>query len=52
MRWDFARDLAFKLQYETIDASAGSWGPLTNVQPGFVPGGTVHVISATVSFVL
>lgn len=52
IRWDFARDLALKLQYEVIDNSAGSWGPLTNVQPGLVPGGRVRVFSATVSFVL
>jgi len=52
VRWDFARSLALKLQYEHIDLSAGSWGPLTNQQPGFVPGGSVRVLSATLNFVL
>jgi len=51
VRWDFARSLALKGQYERIDIAPGSWGPLTNQQPGFVPGGSVRVLSLTLSFV-
>jgi hypothetical protein len=52
LRWDFAPSLTFKLQHERIHLSPGSSGSLTNIQPGFQPGGTVRVISAAVSFVL
>jgi hypothetical protein len=52
LRWDFAPDFTFKMQFEHIDISPGSWGPLTNLQPGFVPGSTVRVFSAAVSFIL
>jgi hypothetical protein len=52
LRWDFSSRLALKLQHERVQIAPGSWGPLTNIRPGFVPGGTVRVVSATVSFVL
>jgi hypothetical protein len=40
-----------KLQYEHISLGAGSAGTLTNVQPGFQPGGALNVFSAAVDFV-
>jgi hypothetical protein len=50
-RWDFARSIALKLQYDHISLTANSTGPLTNVQAGFHPGGKVDVLTATVDFV-
>jgi hypothetical protein len=50
-RWDFAKNLALKLQYNHIRIGAGSPGTLVNIQPGFQPGGKVDVFSATVDFV-
>jgi hypothetical protein len=50
-RWDFARNIALKLQYDHTRIGAGSSGALSNLQPGFRLGGTVNVISATVDFV-
>ncbi len=50
-RWDFMKNVALKLQYDRIDLGAGSAGVLGNVQPGFQPGGTVHLLSATIDFV-
>ena len=35
-----------------LNLGAGSSGTLTNLQPGFRPGGTVHLFSASVDFVL
>jgi hypothetical protein len=52
LRWDFAPNLSLKLQHERIRIADGSWGPLTRIQPGFQPGGTVRVVSVAVSFVL
>jgi hypothetical protein len=52
VRWDFAPNLSLKLQHERIRIADGSWGPLTRIQPGFQPGGSVRLVSATVSFVL
>jgi len=51
VRWDFYRDFDLKLQYEHIDLDAGSAGTLSNIQPGFQPGGTVNVTSMVVDFV-
>jgi hypothetical protein len=50
-RWDFAKNAAFKLQYEHIRLGAGSPGTLINRQPAFQPGGRLDVFSATVDFV-
>jgi hypothetical protein len=52
LRWDFAPGLCLKLQYDHIDLAAGNSGSLTNFQPGFVPGGKVHLFAMSVSFVL
>jgi hypothetical protein len=50
-RWDFMRNFAFKAQYEHVDIANGSTGTLTNIQPGFQPGGGADVISFAVDFV-
>jgi hypothetical protein len=50
-RWDFAKNLDLKAQFDHTRVGADSDGPLINIQPGFRPGGTVNVFSATVDFV-
>ncbi|WP_151443764.1 porin [Halomonas lysinitropha] len=50
-RWDFARNLALKAQYDHIDLDSGSPGTLVNTQPGFDPGGTVNLFSLALDFV-
>jgi hypothetical protein len=52
IRWDVARHAAIKLQYDRMDLGAGSAGTLTFLQPGFQPGIVVHLLSASVDFVL
>jgi len=51
VRWDFAKTADLKLQFDKFKNDAGSNGPLVNVQPGFVKGGSFNVISASVDFV-
>jgi hypothetical protein len=50
-RWDFAKDYALKLQYDRVLPQGGTSGTLISVQPGFVSGRPLHVISATLDFV-
>jgi hypothetical protein len=50
-RWDFMSNAALKLQYDHTRIGTGSPGVLSNLQPGFQPGGTVNVFSATIDFV-
>ncbi len=50
-RWDFMKNVAFKLQYDHKNLGAGSAGTFMNTQPGFQPGGTVDLFSATIDFV-
>ena len=50
-RWDFAKNSALKVQYDHINIAPGSLGSLLNQQPGFVPGGKVHVLSVALDFV-
>jgi hypothetical protein len=50
-RWDFAKNFDLKLQVDHTRLGAGSSGTLINIQPGFVPGGTVNLFSATIDFV-
>jgi opacity protein-like surface antigen len=50
-RFDLVKNTALKIQYERLRIGKGSPGTLVNLQPGFVAGGTVHVLSATVDFV-
>lgn len=50
-RWDFARNMALKVQYDHIDIDSGSQGVLINHQPEFESGGTVNLFSLTLDFV-
>ena len=50
-RWDFKKNAALKLQYDHVDLDAQSSGSLLNIQPGYQPGGTFQVVSATIDFV-
>ncbi len=50
-RWDFMHNAALKLQYDHTDIGTGSSSVLTNLQPGFQPGGKVNLFSATIDFV-
>lgn len=50
-RWDFYKDVDVKLQYDHVRLGPGSNGILINLQPGFRPGSTVSLISATVDYV-
>jgi hypothetical protein len=52
VRWDFARSLCLKVQYDHIDLAPGNSGTLTNIQPGFQPGGKVNLLGLSLSFVL
>jgi len=51
VRWDFAKNVDLKLQFNRIRLGPNSAGLLINVQPNFQPGGTVNVFSATFDFV-
>jgi predicted porin len=52
VRWDFAKNAAFKLQYDHTDVGAGSRGALSNNSaPGYTPGAEFSLISATIDFV-
>jgi hypothetical protein len=50
-RWDFAKNFDLKLQFDHTRLGPGSPGTLINEQPGFRPGGTVNLFSATIDFV-
>lgn len=50
-RWDVARNVSLKLQYDHSRLGAGSHGTLINVQPDFRPGGTVNLFTASIDFV-
>jgi hypothetical protein len=51
LRWDVARNMALKLQYDRVLPQGGAAGTLINVQPGFRSGVTVNVVSAALDFV-
>ena len=51
VRWDFARNLDFKLQWDQIHLGANSYGTLQNIAPGTPPGGRVNVASVLVDFI-
>lgn len=52
MRWNFAKNADFKLQYERVDLGQNSVSPFTlNAKPGFQPGSKFTLISAAVDFV-
>jgi hypothetical protein len=50
-RWDFAKNLDLKVQFDHTRIGADSDGSLINIQPGFRPGSIVNLFSATVDFV-
>jgi hypothetical protein len=50
-RWDFAKNAAFKVQYDHVNLDAGSTGTFGNFQPGFQPGGRAGIFSVVVDFV-
>jgi hypothetical protein len=50
-RWDLVRNADLKLQFDHTRLGAGSPGVLSNLQPGFKPGGTVNLLSITIDFV-
>lgn len=51
-RWDFAKHVDLKVQFDHTRLGALSDGTLINIQPGFALGSTVNLFSATVDFVL
>ncbi len=51
LRWDAMDNVALKLQGTHVKNHAGSWGSLANFQPGFQPGRSYNLISASVDFV-
>ena len=51
LRWDLARDTAFKLQYDRLRPTDGSRGTLINSSSSFRSGETVHVASVALDFV-
>lgn len=51
LRWDVHSNIAIKLQASHVQNHAGSYGGLSNQQPGFVPGRSYDLLSASVDFV-
>lgn len=51
VRWDFLPERSLKLQYDRVRPQGGTTGSLINVQPDFVSGRPVHVVSAMLDFV-
>jgi hypothetical protein len=50
LRWDFMKDADLKVQIDRTRLGSGSAGVLTNVQPGFRPGGSYNLFSVTLDF--
>ncbi len=46
MRWNFAPQTNFKMQYDYVINSTGAMGALGNLQPNFLPGGHYRLVSA------
>jgi hypothetical protein len=51
VRWDFAKDLDLKVQYDHVWTPAGSTGLFMNEQPDFRLGSGAQVVTATLDFV-
>lgn len=51
VRWDFMDNVCLKLQFNHANIGSDSNGTLVNIQPGFEPGGSYNVFSASVDFV-
>jgi len=51
LRWDVYENIDVKFQASHIKNHAGSYGDMANFQPGFAPGSSYNLISASVDFV-
>ncbi|WP_147297987.1 hypothetical protein [Trinickia dinghuensis] len=51
VRWDFAKNLDLKVQYDRVWTPAGSTGLFVNEQPNFQLGSGTNVVTATLDFV-
>ncbi|MGJ8688268.1 MAG: porin [Gammaproteobacteria bacterium] len=51
LRWELSRRVAFSAQLDHSNMKDGSTGNLSNLQPGYKPGGSLNLISASLSFV-
>ena len=51
MRWDFAKNVDLKVQYDHVWTPAGSIGLFMNPQPGYQLGSGANVATATLDFV-
>ncbi len=51
LRWDFARNMALKGQYDYVQTTRNSAGRFENVQPAFVRGSSVNLFSVALDFV-
>jgi hypothetical protein len=51
IRWDFMDNVCLTVQFNHADIGSDSDGTLGNIQPGFEPGGSFNVFSASVDFV-
>ncbi len=51
LRWDFATNLALKAQYDRVKNATGSFGALTNAQPGFKTGESYNLSTIALEFV-
>ena len=51
LRWDFRANTDLKLQVDRVKNATGSVGALVNTQPGFQPGGSYTLLSASLDFV-
>ena len=51
MRWDFAKNVDLKVQYDRVWTPAGSIGLFMNPQRGYQLGSGTHVATATLDFV-
>lgn len=51
LRWDVRDSIAAKFQISHVQNHAGSFGSLSNIQPGFQTGRSYNLISASVDFV-
>jgi len=50
VRWDFARNMDLKLQFDRIHLGENSFGTLQNIAPGVKPGGQILITSVLMDF--
>ncbi|MFA9218940.1 MAG: hypothetical protein ACEQSK_17790, partial [Sphingomonadaceae bacterium] len=51
VRWDMARNMDIKLQWDRIHLGKNSYGTLQNIIPGTKPGGKVNIASVLLDFI-